>query len=296
MMNRKWKKIFKEIRFYAVVVIMSVIFAIALRVFVVASIISIPSWSMAPAVLAGDKIIVTKLIPGPRVFKDIRQIRVDGKVQTQRFKGIRKVRRNDVLVFNFPYVSGRDKIDMDLNVIYLKRCVALPGDAFSIKNGIYSVNDMPDSLGCLFRQKELSQKSKDDFSPKGIWRCFPYDSVYYDWNIKDFGALYVPASGATIDIDSFNIRLYKNLIEYETDKKLTIRDGLIYLDAESINNYTFHLNYYFMAGDYIFDSQDSRYWGLLPEDCIIGKALLVWRSTDKATGKIRWNRFFKIIK
>ena len=80
------------------------------------------------------------------------------------------------------------------------------------------------------------------------------------------------------------------------DKTLSVRDGSVYLDDESINSYTFLLNYYFMAGDYVFDSQDSRYLGLLPEDCIIGKAILVWRSTDRNTGKIRWNRFFKLIK
>ena len=163
-MRLRVRKFFKELLFYTIVVIVSLIFAICLRVFVLAPIISIPSGSMEPAVWAGDKIIVTKQIPGPRVYKNIRQIRVDGKVRTKRFKGIRKVRRNDVLVFNFPYSAGWDKIDMDLNVFYLKRCVALPGDTFSIENGIYNVKNCPDSLGCVFRQQELSQKSQDDFS------------------------------------------------------------------------------------------------------------------------------------
>ena len=293
-MRPKVRKFFKELLFYTVVVIISILFAIGLRVFVVAPIIKIPTGSMEPAVLAGDYIIVTKQIPGPRVYKDIRQIKVDGKVQTKRFKGIRKVRRNDILVFNFPYSAGWDKIDIDLNVFYLKRCVALPGDTFSIENGIYRVNNSPDSSGCVFRQRELSEKSKDDFSTE-IWRCFPFDSVHYQWNIKDFGPLYVPASGTVIALDTLNVRLYKNLIEYETDKRLSVRDGLVCLDDEVINTYTFKMNYYFMAGDYIFDSRDSRYWGLLPEDCIIGKAILVWRSTNPNTGKIRWDRFLKII-
>ena len=134
-MGTKVRKFFKELLFYTIVVVVSLIFAVCLRVFVVAPIISIPSGSMEPAVLTGDKIIVNKQIPGPRVFRDIRQIRINGKVQTKRFKGIRKVRRNDVLVFNFPYSAGWDKIDMDLNVFYLKRCVALPGDMFSMKMG-----------------------------------------------------------------------------------------------------------------------------------------------------------------
>jgi signal peptidase I len=275
--------------------IVALTFAICVRVFILTSIISIPSGSMEPAVLAGDRIIVNKQIPGPRIYRDIRQIRVNGKVQTKRFKGIRKVRRNDVLVFNFPYSAGWDKIDMDLNVLYLKRCVALPGDTFSIENGIYKVAGCTDSPGCYFRQRALSQKSQDDFS-SDIWKCFPFDTVHYPWNIKDFGPLYVPASGATLALDTFNVKLYKNLIEYETDKPLSVRDGAVYLGDDVISSYIFRMNYYFMAGDYIYDSRDSRYWGLLPEDCIIGKAILVWRSTDRYTGQIRWDRFFKVIR
>ena len=138
-MNRRIGKFLRELRFYALTVVFSTFFAAGLRVFVFAPVIRIPTGSMEPAVLAGDKIIVTKLIPGPRVYRNIRQIRIDGKVRTKRYRGIRKVRRNDVMVFNFPHVAGWDRIDMDLNVFYLKRCVALPGDTFSIKNGIYRV-------------------------------------------------------------------------------------------------------------------------------------------------------------
>ena len=293
-MKRKLRGFLKELRFYSIVFIGSIVFAIGLRVFVVASIIFIPTPSMEPAVLAGDKIIVTKLIPGPRVYRNIRQIRVDGKVQTKRFKGVRKVRRNDVLVFNFPYSAGWNKIDMNLNEFYLKRCVALPGDTFSIENGFYKVKGYQDSLGCMFRQRELSQMSKEDF-PDGIWNCFLSHSGYYQWNIKDFGPLFVPASSSVIGLDTINFLLYKNLIEYETDKTLSVRDGLVCLGDEPVSSHTFKLNYYFMAGDYIFDSKDSRYWGLLPEDCILGKAAFVWRSTDRKSGKIRWNRFFKKI-
>ena len=133
-MNKQSNKIIKELRYYTVTVVASVIFATGLRIFIFAPVMSIPSSSMEPAIFAGDRIIITKLIPGPRFFKDIRQFRIDGKVQTKRLKGIRKVGRNDVLVFNFPYSKGWEKIDMDLNVFYLKRCVALPGDTFLIEN------------------------------------------------------------------------------------------------------------------------------------------------------------------
>jgi signal peptidase I len=294
-MKQRLRKFLKELRFYTILVIVSIVLAVGMRIFLFTSIIKIPSGSMEPSVLTGDFIIANKQIPGPRVFKNIRQLRFDGKVQTKRFKGIRKVRRNDILVFNFPYSAGWDKIDMDLNVYYLKRCVALPGDTFSIENGMYGVKNYLDSLGCVFRQRELFQMSKVDFSDV-VWNCFPYDTLHYRWNIKDFGPLYIPASGATLPIDTFNWLLYKNTIEYETDKNLFIWDGLVYLGDEMINDYTFQLNYYFMAGDFIFDSCDSRYWGLLPEDCINGKVVVIVRSKDLHTGKIRWNRILKKIK
>ena len=294
-MKQCLRKFLKELRLYTLLVVVAILLATAMRVFLFTSIIKIPSGSMEPAVKTGDFIIANKQIPGPRVYRNIRQLRIDGKVQTKRFKGIRKVSRNDILVFNFPYSGAWDRIDMDLNVLYLKRCVALPGDTFSIENGKLKIENCLDSVGCLFRQQELSQKSRSDFSDV-IWKCFPFDTIHYNWNIKDFGPLYVPAAGAMLALDTLNYRLYKNLIEYETDKKLSILYGLVCLDDEPVNSYTFKLNYYFMAGDFIFDSRDSRYWGLLPEDCIIGKAVIVVKSRDIYTGKIRWNRVLKLIK
>ena len=294
-MKQRLKNVLKELRFYTILFITMIVFAVVLRVFIFTSIIKIPSDSMEPAVMTGDFIIANKLIPGPRIFKNIRQIRVDGKVQTKRFNGIRKVNRNDILVFNFPYSAGWDKLDMDLNVYYLKRCVALPDDTFSIENGIYKVNDYSDSLGCFFRQQELAHKSQCDFQD-AIWNSFPFDTVHYQWNIKDFGPLYIPAAGAVIAIDTLNVRLYQRLIEYETDRHLFIRDSSVYLGGDMIKEYTFRLNYYFMAGDNIFNSQDSRYWGMLPEDCIIGKAAIITKSVNPLTRKFRWDRFFKKIK
>ena len=184
---------------------------------------------------------------------------------------------------------------MDLSVLFLKRCVALPGDTFSIENGFFRVKNYSDSLGCFFLQRELSQKSQEDFH-EDIWKCFPFDSVNYNWNIKDFGPLYIPASGTTFKLDTINWFLYKKPIEYETDKTLSVRNGSVCLDSEIINEYTFKMNYYFMAGDFICDSRDSRYWGLLSEDCIIGKAVIVVMSKDISKGEVRWNRIFKMIR
>jgi len=100
-MQQKFKKFLKELRFYTILFFIAIFLAIGLRIFLFTSVIKIPSGSMEPTVMAGDYIIANKQIPGPRVFRDIRHFRINGKVQTKRFKGIRKVRRNDVLVFTF---------------------------------------------------------------------------------------------------------------------------------------------------------------------------------------------------
>ena len=286
----KIKKAMKTILHYVIIVFIALVLAIVMRVFFFAS-FSIPTPSMEPAILAGDQIIVNKLIPGPRVYKNF-DFREGGKVETRRFKGSRTVKRNDVLVFNFPYTDW-NKLEMDLSVNYVKRCVAIPGDTFYIDNGIYKVKGCTDVLGNYQAQSELGQMREEDI-PHEIYHCFPGDT--YNWNVKNFGPLYVPRKGETLQIDSQNISLYRNLIRYETDKEIEIRDNIVYLDNEPLLSYMFQQNYYFMSGDLVRDSQDSRYWGLLPEDHIVGKAAIVWKSKDLGTGKTRWERIFKRIR
>jgi signal peptidase I len=249
---------------------------------------------MYPAIEPGDFIMVNKQIPGPRVYKDVHHFRIDGKVQTKRFKGIRTVLRNDILVFNFPY-SDWSHLDMDLNVNYVKRCVAISGDTFCIENGIYKVKNAPaDVLGNFPTQQELSKKTKEELQDT-YWECFSTGNIHYNWNVKNFGPLYVPQKGDNITIDTINYLLYENLITYETEKSVESKNGMVFLGDSLIYRYSFNRNYYFMAGDFIFDSRDSRYWGLLPEDHIIGKAIIIWKSKDINTGKINWKRIFKLL-
>ncbi len=292
MNKQKIRQIIKTIAQGILVVLISIVVALSLRIFLFAS-FRIPSPSMMPAIEAGENILVNKLIPGPRVYKNFDFL--DGKkVETRRFKGSRAVKRNDVLVFNFPYMGSWDQIKMDLSVNFVKRCVAIPGDTFYIENGIYKVKNVSDVLGHLPYQQQLSNREQSGLGA-GVYNCFPFDSIHYNWTIKNFGPLYIPKKGDQLNIDTINYRLYKNLIEYETDKKIRITDGRLYLDDQPLDNYMFTMNYYFMAGDWIFDSKDSRYWGLLPEDHIIGKAWMVWKSQDPHTKKYRWKRFFKFI-
>ena len=113
------------------------------------------------------------------------------------------------------------------------------------------------------------------------------------WTIDHFGPIYIPVQGDLITLDTINILLYRPLIEYETGKKLVEMKGVYLLNGEVCRQYQFKRNYYFMAGDRGTDSKDSRYWGLLPEDHIVGKVAYIWKSKDSGTDKYRWERFFK---
>lgn len=289
--NKIFKKGVKSV--FQVLVFFSIAFIIAilLRCFFFAS-FKIPTPSMEPTVLSGDFVYVNKLILGPRVFK-YSSFFNGKKAEVFRLPGFKKIKHNDVLVFNFPYSDSR-KLDMDLNVFYLKRCVAVPGDWFYIDNGIYKVKGCRDTLGYYPNQLILSKEKATDL-PCGQYKCFPYDDKL-NWNIKFFGPIYVPRKNDKLAINSQNIKYYKKIIEYETKKDISIHGSLISLNEQVINWYVFKSNYYFMAGDCVMDSYDSRYWGLLPEDNIVGKATMIWKSIEINTNKIRLNRIFKNIK
>ncbi|WP_162426882.1 signal peptidase I [Pontibacter pudoricolor] len=128
---------------------------------------------------------------------------------------------------------------------------------------------------------------------------FPHVPSKYKWNQDFFGPLYVPKEGATVAITPETLPLYERVIlEYEHNDNAEVRDGKLYLDGKEVNQYTFKQNYYFMMGDNRHNSMDSRYWGFVPADHIVGKAVMIWMSTDpygKFLNKIRWNRIFNII-
>ena len=127
---------------------------------------------------------------------------------------------------------------------------------------------------------------------------FPHDENY-KWNVDNFGPITVPSQGDNIKLSTKNISIYKDIIERYENNRLDIIDGEIYLNDKLVNSYTFSMNYYWMMGDNRHNSADSRFWGFVPENHIVGKALFIWMSWDKnAKGikKIRWNRLFSSVK
>lgn len=121
----------------------------------------------------------------------------------------------------------------------------------------------------------------------------------FRWNIDNYGPLLIPRAGDSVNITMKNIALYEKIISFYEDNDLDINDSAILINGKEAAFYTFKMNYYFMVGDNRHNSADSRFWGFVPENHIVGKAVMVLFSIDKnASGylsKIRWRRIFKSV-
>jgi signal peptidase I len=286
---RKMGRIALNIFYYSSIVLFSFIL---IRVFVFSS-FKIPTDSMQPTIIPGDYVLVNKLAYGARIF-DLFDA-VDGKdVKIRRAPGFTDVKNNDVVVFHIPHPNSWDKIEMNMTKYFIKRCIGIPGDTLRIKNGIYLINsDTTKHYGNINAERILSKKTREDFS-EGVYNTFPWD-VELNWSIKDFGPLYIPKKGDEILLSRANTLLYKKIIEWERGTPLKFDNDTLWENEKPLLAYTFAHNYFFMGGDKVENSQDSRYWGLLPDELIVGKAWLIWKSIDPYSKKIRQERILKKI-
>jgi len=130
------------------------------------------------------------------------------------------------------------------------------------------------------------------------FRVYPHDSRFA-WNQDNYGPLYVPKKGTTIKLSLENLPLYKRAIGHYEHNKLEVKNNEILINGKTVTEYTFKMNYYFMMGDNRHNSLDSRFWGFVPEDHIVGKPIFIWLSLDENKsflGKVRWNRMFTKVK
>ncbi len=130
-------------------------------------------------------------------------------------------------------------------------------------------------------------------------RVFPQNQNYR-WNRDNYGPITMPKAGVTVKIDTLSLPLYRRIIEVYEGNKLRVDGTTIFINEKPATSYTFKMGYYWMMGDNRHNSADSRYWGFVPEDHIVGKAVFVWLSLDKyktwMEGKIRWSRMFRGVK
>lgn len=227
------------------------------RVFI-AERFNIPTQSMEPTLTPGDRVWVNKLLFGGRIYKSFDFERGDS-LECFRMKGLRKVLPGDVICFNFPYgYDNPDKIEFRINYVYCKRVLGTPGDRIGAFDGHCWNDKVLRPIGVVEKQEQLRWMYDSIFIWSGTYDVIPLSRPR--WNIKNWGPLTVPAKGLMMELDDFTRELYRQAIEYETGSTM----------PEDLTSYTFSSDWYFAVGDNAMDSYDSRYWGFIPEDFIIG--------------------------
>ncbi|MCX2486307.1 signal peptidase I [Pedobacter sp. MR2016-24] len=368
-------------------IVFAVIAATVIRVFFIEA-YTIPTESMEKSLLVGDFLFVSKVNYGARIpmtpvaFPFAHHTMpvtgtkayYDGiQWKYRRLPGIQDIKRNDVVVFNFPEgdtvaleVQDRDYYGLvralgheavntqytvtsrpvDKRENYIKRCIGISGDVMSMSNGLVSVNGKPEPMKStgqmdylvkfksadvnfqLFEDmgfviaKQITAVSQDTYNfnatPELMAEVKKLDFVssvtmhtaapgaaepdlfpqnpQLKWNVDNWGPVRIPKKGWTVKLDSLSMPFYKRCIEiYEGNKLEKSGNGWL-INGQKADSYTFKMNYYWMMGDNRHNSLDSRYWGFVPEDHVVGKALFIWMSynTDGSFfSKIRWSRLFK---
>ena len=184
--------------------------------------------------------------------------------------------------------------DLGINVRELGFSQALPGYPHMPLTAemLESVKKLPNVVSV---QQNIDVYPPD--YPDSWLTIFPF-SPDYRWTRDNFGPLWIPAKGQTVDLTLENLPLYERIITAYEGNVLEVEAGEILINGEKAQSYTFKQDYYFMMGDNRHNSLDSRYWGFVPEDHIVGKPALIWLSIDgnkRFPKNIRWRRFFKFV-
>jgi signal peptidase I len=254
----------------------------------------VDSASMQNSLFEGDYIVVNKLAYGARL--PITPLSLPFSSSTSflnwihlpylRLPGYSHILHNDVMVFNLP---TEDHLPVDERELYIKRCIGLPGDTLKIDSARIFIdsklqNDIPFSKG-------FQVFSKNTYNPN----YFP-NSFRFKWNLDYFGPIKIPQKDDSVKLSLDNLDLYKKIISIYENNKLETKGTDIFINGKRSSSYTFKMNYYFVLGDNRHNSIDSRYWGFVPEDHIIGRASMFLYSSGKDTSAVKTREKFSIIK
>jgi signal peptidase I len=259
--------------------------------FVLAS-FEVPTGSMENTVMTGDFLLVNKFTLGGRTLEVIPYTNLH--LPHLRVPGFRDVRRNDIIVFEFPGL--RDQREAKEFTYYLKRCVALAGDTVQVINKVLYVNGVqapvPEYAKFLRSIPMPPGRPDPDIFPVGA-----------PFNADNYGPVRVPKKGDVIALSRENIRTWHTFIEREGHEAKIDGDAVL-IDGKQISEYVVERDYLFGMGDNRDDSLDSRYWGFIPRTSVAGTPLIVYwswnpdipiyRIFDKIS-TIRWNRIGRLI-
>jgi signal peptidase I len=277
---------------YGKTILITLLAALLLKVFVLDA-YRIPSTSMERTLQIGDFLLVNKLAYGLRTPRHLPLVARTIPSFTLSF--FQNIHRGDVIVFEFP--GGMDEITSLEHVNYIKRCIGLPGDMLEIQGGLVFVN----KILIPFPPHGIQTDHENGNSGRQNPKMFPQGSTFSNVN---YGPIIVPKEGDILKLEPGTIAQWRMLIEREGHTVRTV-DNMILIDGTVASTYHVLQNYYFVLGDNRDNSLDSRYWGFVPDDHVIGEALFVYWSWDtevsdsnisEKLSTIRWKRIGTLIR
>jgi signal peptidase I len=177
-------------------------------------------------------------------------------------------------------------------VNYVKRCIGIPGDTIEIKDKVVFVNGEQFWIPPFIKYYKGRYGNYLKPVPKGVTepRIFPKGMP---WNEDNFGPLVVPRKGSTIPLNKYNVEQWRTIIDREYGERVVdTRNDVVTIKGVPVSSYTFKKDYYFMMGDNRDDSLDSRFWGLVSRDMVVGEAFIVLFSWNR---NIPFSQLFKLI-
>ena len=231
----------------------------------------IPTPSMTDTILVGDFVLVNKFIFGSSSPRYIPFTEVALPFFT--LPSVREPKREDIVVFEYP--GKRDELKPEeLNVNYVKRLKGLPGDTIEIRDKVVFVNGQESWI-------PPNVQYSGSCLPKGLEQpdIFPYGRP---WNKDNYGPLVVPRKGQVVQLTRANVEEWRTIIDREFGARVVgEKDGKITIQDVPVDSYTLKKDYFFMMGDNRDDSYDSRFWGVVPRDLVVGQAFMSLFSWDR---------------